>query len=228
MILHEDENKVLLLIESKGNSKTGPIPTLWGFVPRVMPREALRTGMDAAICGNCVHRGYDEDEARCYTHKGNTFHGLANIVKKHARGGYPVADQEMLLAFLTLERKQGAKALRSMGYGDMGLFPQEVWENLDDLRRAAKLTVRGYTQQWRRAPWLRDTHMASVTNALQAAEAESLGWRTFWTVKPKDLDKVEGRLNCPASKEQGKLTTCNDCSLCYGARRAPSVWIKEH
>lgn len=229
MILYEDPYKVLLLIRSTANQKTGPIPSLWGFVPHIAPRDAVNTGLDAAICLNCVHKkqNYEAaDTTRCYTHKGQTLSALAGIVKKHSRGGYVVArDHTDIVDFLRGERVQGATAIRSMAYGDMAAFPASVWAEINEARKSAGLGVRGYTQQWNSATHLKSTHMASVTNALQAATAESLGWRTFWSVRGRVAP--EGRVQCPASKEL-KLTTCNQCTLCDGSRKAPGVWIYEH
>jgi hypothetical protein len=228
MILYESPERVLLLLRSKSNRKTGPVPTLWGFVPHVTPREAVNIGMDSAVCLDCQHR-LGGDAMRCYTHKGQTLTGLAAIVKKYNRGGYPRSTKDKDIEdFLRGERVQGARAVRSMGYGDMGAFPPHIWQEIDVARQTVDMSVLGYTQQWRKAHWLRDTHMASVTTAFQAAEAEALGWRTFWSVKA-GTEPGLGRLNCPASKEQGHVTTCNQCRLCYGASsKAPSVWIREH
>lgn len=227
MILYEDPNKVLLLIRSTANTKTGPIPSLWGFVPFVSPRDAVNSGMDANVCLDCVHRkDSGADTTRCYTHKGQTLSALAGIVKKHARGGYPeVKGLGDIVDFLRGERVQGARAIRSMAYGDMAAFPPDVWARIDEARKMAGIGVRGYTQQWGTAAHLRSTHMASVTNALQAATAESLGWRTFWAVRGRV--PPEGRVQCPASKEK-KITTCNNCRMCDGSFKAPGVWIYEH
>ena len=229
MILYEDPDKVLLLIRSTANTKTGPIPQLWGFVPNISPRDAVNSGMDTNICLDCAHRKDSHgpaDTTRCYTHKGQTLSALAGIVKKHARGGYRTArDGQDIVDFLRGEKVQGARAIRSMAYGDMAAFPPSVWAEIDVARKLAGIGVRGYTQQWRKAQHLRGTHMASVTNAFQAAEAESLGWRTFWSVRGKDAP--EGRVQCPASKEK-TITTCNNCRMCDGSFKAPGVWIYEH
>lgn len=227
MLLYEGPNIhgepiVVVLKESSANSKTGPIPALWVFVPDMNPWDAINTGLDAAVCGDCVHRK-GGPARRCYTH-GNTMRAMTGMVRKHANGGYPLFTH--LLPVLMVAKQRGANALRSTAYGDMGLVPPEVWENIDSARRVVGLGIRGYTAQWRKAQHLRDTHMASVHNAFAAAEAESLGWRYFLATPG---EQPEGTIRCPASKEAGQLTTCNRCTLCSGlTRQAPSVWIKEH
>lgn len=228
MILYEDYKNgtpiALIVRPSTANTKTGPIPTLWGIVADMTPRDAVNSGVDEALCGDCEHRKGGPG-VRCYTYTGRTLPALAGIHKTYNRGSYIRADFDTLVDFLRYQKRLGATAIRSMGYGDMAAFPAHVWEMVDEARRVAKLTVRGYTQQWERAAHLRETHMASCSTLLRARQAEAAGWRVFLTTKQEPV----GMVNCPASKEAGHLTTCNQCTLCYGAsRQAPSVWIKEH
>lgn len=232
MILYEGPNikgeKICVLLKtSSSNSKTGNIPAVWVFVPDINPWDAINTGLDAACCGDCQHKK-GGTARRCYTH-GNTMRALMGMVKAHAAGRYPyVPDPYHALA---AAKQAGANALRSTAYGDMSLVPEHVWERLNAARVQAGLSIRGYTSQWRYsyAAHLKNTHMASVSNPLQAAEAESRGWRYFLSSKTAVVRGDKGPVNCPASKEAGHITTCNRCPMCSGATlQAPSVWILEH
>ena len=232
MILYEGPNirgeqiVVLLKADSK-NSKTGNIPSIWVFVPDMNPWDVINTGLDASVCGDCQHRK-GGTARRCYTH-GNTMRALTGMVRAHAAGKYPRIDSAYHP--LMVAKQSGANALRSTAYGDMALVPRDVWEKVNLARIEAGLGVRGYTAQWRHAhaTHLRTTHMASVSNTLQAAEAEALGWRYFLSSKTEVVRGDKGPINCPASKEAGHITTCNRCPMCSGnTLNAPSVWIKEH
>lgn len=230
MIIYEGpningEDIVVLLKETTNNTKTGNMPSLWVFVPDINPWDAINSGIDARVCGDCAHRK-DGTARRCYTH-GNTMRAMTGMVRAHAAGKYPRFSD--LVPVFKVAKQRGANAIRSTAYGDMSFVPPEVWLAINEARIVAGLGVRGYTAQWRKAhaAHLRSTHMASVHNTLAAAEAEAFGWRYFLSTKDKPM--TPDIVNCPASKEAGHLTTCNRCSLCSGLQRdAPSVWIKEH
>ena len=64
------------------------------------------------------------------------------------------------------------------------------------------------------------------TNGDQISQASELGFKCFY-VKHKDT-KIDKKLfiNCPASVEMGKKTSCSLCSLCSGSKR--DVVINAH
>jgi RecJ-like exonuclease len=57
--------------------------------------------------------------------------------------------------------------------------------------------------------------MASADSLDDRAAAKALGFRTF-RVTNDVSDKVAGEFICPASKEAGMKTTCDQCKACGG------------
>ena len=51
-------------------------------------------------------------------------------------------------------------------------------------------------------------------------QAQAMGWRTFRIRENEDNVLMENEMICPASKEAGALTTCEQCNLCGGLNRA--------
>ena len=84
--------------------------------------------------------------------------------------------------------------------------------------------------------------MASVDSPKERDEAQAAGWRTFHvvpfersrSVPQRGLDPTgvvaANEINCPASKEAGKVTTCAHCFLCAGTecKSSKSIWIAAH
>jgi hypothetical protein len=73
--------------------------------------------------------------------------------------------------------------------------------------------------------WKRPSADHSKPEPSDWLEAKALGWRTFTTSN----DHLEHEVVCPASKEGGKRTTCENCLLCGGTSKiARSIQIKPH
>ena len=74
-----------------------------------------------------------------------------------------------------------------------------------------------------------DQCMISADSYAQAKEFWKKKIRTFRVLqKNEELDK-QNEVLCPASKEAGRRTTCNDCLLCSGSNiKAKSVAIYQH
>jgi hypothetical protein len=91
--------------------------------------------------------------------------------------------------------------------------------------------VNGYSHQWRDARFaaFKLLCMASADTPRQAAEAQSLGWRTFRVKGPQAL-KLAGEVTCPASKEAGQKTVCASCKACGGdsSKARASIVINAH
>lgn len=208
--------------ESSTNEKTGPMVQTWILTADECPIEAVRSGADVSICGDCAFRPLAAgDGPRCYV---STFRGPQAVWRTWARGRYLPTSPH---AAGVIARESG-KAIRIGAYGDPAMAPVRVWR---DLAHAADGKITGYTHQWRRAPFLRDLCMASVNNERELHEAHSLGWRTFRVVAgTAELDR--GEISCPASDEAGHRTTCARCGLCNGARtasdRRKSIAIIDH
>lgn len=213
------------VVKPSANVKTGPLAQTWILTGDVDPVQAVRTGADRAICGDCVFRHHTAAPGapRCYVNYGQ---GPASVWKAAARGRYPMIDPAAAGA---IAREYG-RAIRIGSYGDPGMVPVAVWRELLRGNGAGRNGWTGYTHQWRRAPWLKGLCMASVNNREELELARSLGWRTFRVVgSVQELAPRE--ISCPASDESGHRTTCSKCMLCNGARPADgraSVAIVDH
>ena len=114
------------------NRKTGDMVQTW-ILPRDQhPLDAVKTGQDSCICGQCPHRG-SGTKRTCYVNVGQA---PANIWRTYKAGGYaPISSYE--------EAVQG-RVVRFGAYGDPAFMPITVVANL--LMFAKGHT--GYTHQW--------------------------------------------------------------------------------
>lgn len=179
------------------NRKTGPMAQLWILDASEEPHEAVRTGQDASVCGDCPARG-----KWCYV---TTFQGPLSIYRTWKRGGYEECYSSARLR---------GKALRLGAYGDPAALPIET------IRRLARDCDRftGYTHQWKRcSSELRQYCMASVDTVSDQEQASRSGWRTFRV--SADGGKLRGESVCPASTESGIDITCFECGACDGRHR---------
>jgi hypothetical protein len=202
--------------QGTSNPKTGPVVQVWVLRADVSPIDAVKTGGDAAICGNCRHRGDGDGNRRsCYV---EYFRAPFNLWR-----GLPNTQQDITLADLA-DRLSG-KHVRLTAYGDPAALPFDVCEAL--LARAAGWT--SYTHQWRTCdPRFRLTSMASVDSPSEAREAQQRGWRTF-RVRRADQPLTQSEITCPASEEGGHAAQCFSCGLCCGAKRpSKSIAIIAH
>lgn len=195
------------------NRKTGALIQTWILRADMLPTEAVASGADASICGDCRHRGDGTGKGRsCYV---SVFQAPQNIWRTWQRGRY----SERAPRGLGKGRK-----VRIGSYGDPAAVPVSVWLALLD---GCDRVQTGYTHQWRRAPELAPFCMASVDSLDEAAQARALGFRTFRVSAHVDPQRDE--ILCPASEEAGKRTTCASCGLCAGNKpRAKHVMIPVH
>jgi len=202
------------------NSKTGPMVQSYILVSGIHPTDAIRSGADRAICGDCRHRRQPDGRRTCYV---NPATGLGSVGRAMLKGDYP----EVPLRDAA-EMVRG-RDLRIGTYGDPAAVPFEVWASL--IAFAAGWT--GYTHQWD-APGadvrLQGIVMASVDSLAEYARAKDTAWRTFRVLAADGSDTPGAReISCPASAEVGKVTTCDACQLCTGrTSRAKDVAIVDH
>jgi hypothetical protein len=215
-VLHEDRDRVIIAtgFESPSdNRKTGDMIQIWILVKAVSPTEAIRTGLDRLICGNCVHRGHEENGRfgvgrSCYVNPGQAPQG---IWKAWKAGRYS--------PLRSLECFAGRK-VRFGAYGDPTHLPLSLALAIAGVASGHT----GYTHQWRKPslqPW-RSLLMASVDSVAELVIARSLGWSTFRV----GSEASPGESLC-ASERIG--TPCMDCLICAGARGGlESVHIPPH
>jgi len=203
--------------KSSKNSKTGAMPQVWILRSDIHPTEALKTGEDSSICGDCPHRpkvlgenALKKASRSCYV---NTM-AFNSIYKTFLNGKYETANLENLAIELT-----GAK-VRIGAYGDPAAVPIEVW---DTILKNCEST--GYTHQWKTCNLDYANYcMASCDTPIDVLNATSKGYRTFFVQNIGTFDDAIKQVEniklawCPASKEKGKSTTCFNCMACSGIR----------
>lgn len=196
------------LVSPSTNRKTGPMIQTWILAQDEAPHEAVKSGKDEAVCGDCPARG-----KWCYV---TTFHGPRSIWETWKRGGYPPLD---VGAFT-------GKPVRFGAYGDPAAVPFDVW---DEIGFQASMTT-GYTHAWKYCnPLHKHYCMASCDTEDEAIYARSMGWRTFRVTESLD-DLMTKEVICPASEEAGKKLQCIQCGACDGVsgNRKSQIVILAH
>lgn len=202
----------VVLTQNTTNRKTGAdMAQTWILRSDLHPVVAVRSGADAAICGDCRHRGSTTSRS-CYV---TVQHGPAAIYRALLAGRYVEAPSWVGLEPATPSVRLGA-------YGDPAAVPYDVWARLLPLYQLWT----GYTHQWRACDQrLRSMCMASVDSREELVAARMRGWRTF-RVRTAHEPLLSGEITCPASAEAGHRTTCAECGLCRGVSfGAPAVNI---
>jgi hypothetical protein len=228
VILYEGPSKldgepiVVIATGLKGdskNSKTGAMVQTYILRADIDPINAVRSGADASICGDCMHRGDGAGRKRsCYV---TLYRGPRAVYAAYKRGSYPKVD-----AF-TARKLFAGKMIRLGAYGDPVAAPFALWKTA--VADAKGWT--GYTHQWRSVdPRWCELAMASADSLSDLQQAHAQGWRTF-RVTSSAFENIRGlEIICPASEERGKVTNCIDCKACMGtsAKSKASVQIAAH
>ena len=158
------------------NSKTGDMVQTWILRADLNPLQAIHTGQDVSICGDCPLRGMLETRQRrtvnrrraCYV---NVHQAPLAVYRAYRRGRYEPFNSARHLALF-----QG-RMLRLGSYGDPVAAPLRVWSPL--VRVASGST--GYTHQWRRRAILALTGAFSwpAWKPWTMPGKRRRGWRTF-------------------------------------------------
>lgn len=189
------------------NAKTGGIVQTWIIREDVNPVEAVKSGDDASICGDCPHRG-----TSCYV---TVFQAPLSVWKSYHRGIYPTLSPEEAREALA------GRVVRLGAYGDPAAVPVAVWQEA----LGAVEAVTGYTHQWRRFPALQAWCMASCDSVADFMAAKAGGWRTFRVRGAGEALQGKREIACPASVEMGAKTSCALCKACGGASSKARVDI---
>lgn len=209
-------------LAGSANAKTGA-DLAQTFIIRadVAPTDALKTGADVSICGQCVHRpilARDNGQAPCYVNVGRS---VRSVFEAYRRGRYAHATPAQLRAVLA------GRKVRLGTYGDPAAAPVGIWQEIT----ADAAGVVGYSHQWQsadfdHAAWA-PLVMASADSIDEAAQANLYGMRVFRV--SVGVDKQTGETTCPASAEGGRKATCDTCMLCGGTRKAArDIVIADH
>jgi hypothetical protein len=221
---YDGQNIVVImtgLASASTNSKTGDMIQTYILLQDVNPIEAVKTGDDVSICGDCKHRpslSKETGEARCYVNVGQ---GATQVWKAYKRGNYPRISLETAKTFVR------GRNVRFGTYGDPCVAPIEIFQALAETCKGRT----GYTHRWMDKdfnPEWKALVMASVDNVFEKLVADDMGMRYF-RVEIGTQTPLQGEVRCPASKEGGYKTTCTNCRLCSGNTiKAKSIVISDH
>jgi hypothetical protein len=209
-------------LSGSANEKTGA-DLVQTFIIRsdVGPVEALKTGADASICGQCGHRpilARETGEIPCYVNVGRS---VRSVFEAYKRGRYVKVTPAQLRKILARRK------VRLGTYGDPAAAPVAMWQEI----LADTAGHVGYSHQWQavgfdHAAWA-PLVMASADTADEAAQANLFGMRVFRV--SVGVDRQQGETTCPASAEGGRRATCDKCMLCAGTSKAArDVVIADH
>jgi hypothetical protein len=202
------------------NTKTGALIQNYIIPAQWLESEAkISTLSDKAVCFDCPHS--KEINKTCYVRKGQSEMGLASKVRSLRNIGLenipelsPESEADLLEAIV-------GKGIRFGSYGEPILLGEAL---ISKIAGKAKFWT-GYTHQWHKNSWAKDYFMASVESETISKAAQKSGFRTFFVGQTDNKDYV----TCPASKEAGNKTTCDNCKLCMGTNsKAKSVTIMPH
>ena len=214
---------VVIATSNSKNTKTGRMWQTWIMLQDVAPHEAVKTGADYSVCGNCPLRplNYKANGLAkpCYV---LTFQAPLSVWRKYKRGGYPhiaLSDFRQVL--------QGA-SIRLGSWGDPATVQFKVWQALGI--GSGEFTHTSYTHGYL-VDGFDDRNlqisMVSIDPVTELLPELPTG-RSFRVISSVD-QLQQGEILCPASKEQGYRTTCSKCGLCGGqSRKAKNIAIVIH
>lgn len=201
-----DSKPIVVIATLKSlNTKTGNMVQTFIIRSDINPIDAVYSGQDSSICGDCRHRGDNGRWRTCYV---NVAQSVLGVFASYKRGNYPVANIQDIQKYFS------GRKIRCGAYGDPTAAPYEMWETLLDVSGG----FTGYSHQWRQPRFqeFKNICMASVDSLEEYLEARSLGWRTF-RVRESTSQLDNGmEVMCPASEEAGKRLTCEQCLACSG------------
>ena len=202
------------LTKASANSKTGRVIQTWIMRSDLDPWDAVKSGKDLSVCGDCIHRRtWSEVEQKwvhsCYVDVPRAPKAIFNCFK---RGGYLTLAEYPKAVRIILRN-----ILRLGSYGDPAMIPIEVWAAL-----IGPNSPLGYTHQWESTlfdidPRFKLLLMASVESGIERQRAESKGWRVFQGVV-RGSEPPKGLKQCPSDPtiSEDKQVGCDVCQACDG------------
>ena len=203
---------VAILTLKSTNRKTGDMAQVWILRDDINPVEAVQSGKDVSICGDCPHRKQQDGTRSCYVNVGQ---GPNSIYKGYKRGIYKDVN------YLELSKVLKGRRIRWGAYGDPSIIDAGMVITLNKYA----IGHTGYTHQWKQdfaAPF-KGIFQASCDGFKDYLEATAHGWKTF-TVVNKDIKIVYAK-QCPATVDNSSAQ-CNTCKLCDGAKA--DIFVNAH
>lgn len=208
---------VAIAVLHSENGKTGDMVQVFILRPDIHPLEAIASGDDFTICGDCPHRRRFNPETgkwqrSCYVDVGKS---VSAVWRAFVRGSYPDYDPTQHSRYLRGRR------IRWGAYGDPAILHEPVVRDLTAIADGHT----GYSHQWRLAfaQWSKGFFQASCDSFADYLAASAAGWRTF-AVIPKGSPSYSGKL-CPATAENSQAQ-CLTCRLCDGAKQ--HIYVEAH
>lgn len=185
------------------NRKTGDFIQTYILPISEKPTDAVNSGEDEAVCGDCLHRKKGGGWGSCYVNHG---FGPNQVYKAFLAEKYPVFNSEIHIELF----KQ--RLVRLGAFGDPCAVNTSIWKQICEVSDGWT----GYSHGWRYCDQdLAKYCMASVESVAGMLKAKQMGWKTF-RVRNSDEEIIKGEFICPASSEAGKRLKCEDCLACKG------------
>jgi len=211
--LLDGEPIAVIATMASNNVKTGlsgkrNMVQTWVIRTDIGPHDALKTGQDVSVCGDCQHR--PANDGTCYV---TVFQAPLAVYKGYKRGIY---SRDVAQFYSDIK----TRTVRFGAYGDPAAAPTELWSAIASKCKGTT----GYTHQWQRPGFdlkLLDYVMASVDNPEQAARVGS----RYFRVKTPDSPVLAGEVECLSDSKGLK---CADCLVCDGGDKGKSIYITAH
>ena len=202
---------------STSNEKTGDMLQTWILLQDIPPHIAHKNGLNRGVCGDCPHTGGENGQNSCYV---KWFQAPLQVWKSWKANRYDYFSNSDLNLIKN-------RSLRMGSAGDPSMLPLSVWEPLLNVCKSHT----GYSHQYRHdfAIDFKNVLQASCDTFEDYLYASDLGFNCF-LVKHKDTKAPKNFINCPASIEAGKKTSCEICSMCSGSgsKKGKNIYINAH
>ena len=210
---------VVIMTMKSSNKKTGNMIQVWILHEDVNPVDAIKSGLDQTICGDCPHRLRLHSDGKlhrtCYVNGGQA---PLSIWRAYKRGLYPDINN-----CVNVDRLLSGRHIRWGGYGDPSVIDPSIVKSFNE--KAEGHT--GYTHQWRHA--FADAFIgifqASCDSFGDYLEASSKGWKCFSVVNKGDTDVANIGKLCPTEVPNSQAK-CQSCTLCDGSKT--DIFIPAH
>ena len=193
-----------IAIFNSTNRKTGDIVQIY-YLPTNEPlTEAVKTGADASVCGDCKLRpllAKEQNIKPCYVKK---FHDPSAVYRSFKARRYPHLNKMKPRLWQGVLHLLATKPIRLGDRGDPAC-------DLETIPILTQYKLTGYTHQWRSNPQLKDVLMASVDSIAEYHEAKALGWRCYRHTSSGEM--LDSELQCLFYTHD---KTCKECKLCSG------------
>jgi len=195
-------------LKENKNRKIGNMIQTWILRTDIHPNDALKTGDDYSICGDCIHRGEYIEKTNTVTNRTcyvNLYkQGVFSIFNAFKRGSYPVCEIKHMQLF-------NDRHIRIGSYGDPAAVPVYVWETIANNCK----DYTGYTHAWRTCDSEYSKYcMASCESVDDYYHAKELDYRTFRVITDENEARDENEIRCPAQINNN--VHCDKCGICDG------------